>query len=133
MEINKLTIVKFRNDHGLSQDQLADILGVDIRTVQNYEGDKVIPKTKMKSIAKLFEDYEKRINSVKKLSEYEIFEIIEHIEDNEERFLLEKRFRRMIKRIGKRVYKEEDIIKEIEELRSKVNDLSNSSSVKNGL
>jgi len=44
--MNELDVRKIRKNLGLTQKQLAEKLGVDIKTVQNWESGKVVPKTK---------------------------------------------------------------------------------------
>lgn len=61
--MKKETIRELRKEHGLTQQQLADELGVDIRTVQYWEvkGRKV-SAPKRKFIAKFFKMEEKDID-----------------------------------------------------------------------
>ncbi len=44
--MNGLDVKKIRKNLGLTQKQLSEKLGVDIKTVQNWESGKVVPKTK---------------------------------------------------------------------------------------
>ncbi len=46
MEINASAIKKYRDDNNLSQEEFADVIGVSLRTVQNYESGAKIPKSK---------------------------------------------------------------------------------------
>lgn len=51
----KKTITELRQDKNLTQGQLADELGVDIKTVNNWENFRTnVPKTRRKFIAKYF-------------------------------------------------------------------------------
>ena len=52
--MNDLYIKKKRLKLGISQDELAKKIGVSIRTVQNWEAGKVIPKSKYAILQKLF-------------------------------------------------------------------------------
>lgn len=53
--MKELDIKQIRENFGYSQGTLADMLGVSIRTVQNWENGKVIPKTKKEFILSLIE------------------------------------------------------------------------------
>jgi DNA-binding XRE family transcriptional regulator len=44
--MNEINIKNLRKKKGISQEKLAEMLGVHLRTVQNYEGGGVIPKAK---------------------------------------------------------------------------------------
>lgn len=46
MEINNLQLKELRKKLGITQCELAKIIGVDIKTVQNWESGRKIPKTK---------------------------------------------------------------------------------------
>lgn len=46
MNMTNLEIKEFRKKHGLTQLALAKKLGVDIKTVQNWEAGKTVPTTK---------------------------------------------------------------------------------------
>lgn len=46
MKISKLDIVKFREKHKISQSDFAQLIGVSLRTVQNYEAGGKIPESK---------------------------------------------------------------------------------------
>lgn len=54
--MKEIDIKQIRENFGYSQGTLADMLGVSIRTVQNWENGKVIPKTKKEFILSLMED-----------------------------------------------------------------------------
>lgn len=56
MIMNALDIVKFRNSQGITQEELGEILGVDRRTIINYEQGKKIPATRMKILEYLIEN-----------------------------------------------------------------------------
>ena len=64
MTINSLDIREFRKKNGLTQGELAEILGLSERTVQNYESGGVIPKTKTAIFRKIFDNYDKGISEV---------------------------------------------------------------------
>lgn len=51
--MNKIEIKNFRKKFGLTQAALAKKLGVDIKTVQNWEAGKTIPTTKYEIFRKL--------------------------------------------------------------------------------
>jgi transcriptional regulator with XRE-family HTH domain len=53
--MKEIDIKQIRENFGYSQGTLADMLGVSIRTVQNWENGKVIPKTKKEFILSLVE------------------------------------------------------------------------------
>lgn len=53
--MKEIDIKQIRENFGYSQGTLADMLGVSIRTVQNWENGKVIPKTKKEFILNLME------------------------------------------------------------------------------
>lgn len=53
--MKEIDIKQIRENFGYSQGTLADMLGVSIRTVQNWENGKVIPKTKKEFILSLIE------------------------------------------------------------------------------
>lgn len=63
MIINSSDIKEFRKKHKLTQEKLADLIGVSWRTIQNYETGKVIPKSKITLFRVVFEKY----NQEKKL------------------------------------------------------------------
>lgn len=44
--MSELNVKEIRNDLGKSQSELASMLGVTLRTIQNWEAGKVIPKSK---------------------------------------------------------------------------------------
>lgn len=55
MEINEFgDIKKMRKNIGLTQSELAKAIGVDIKTVQNWEAGRPIPKTKYEILRKVF-------------------------------------------------------------------------------
>ncbi|WP_340074305.1 helix-turn-helix transcriptional regulator [Leptobacterium sp. I13] len=56
MDVNSLTIKKYREENGLTQMQLAEKLGVSFRTVQNYESGHPIPKSKLVLFRSLFKN-----------------------------------------------------------------------------
>ena len=53
MSINSLDIRKYREQNGLSQTDLAELVGVSFRTIQNYEAGHTIPKSKYAIFHKL--------------------------------------------------------------------------------
>lgn len=55
MEINGNQIIEYRKRKGLTQSQLADEIGITIRTIQNYESGTTIPMSKLKLFATLLE------------------------------------------------------------------------------
>lgn len=52
MEITGKYIIDFRKKYSLSQEELAEMLSVHRRTIQNWEGGGTIPKTKMGALEK---------------------------------------------------------------------------------
>lgn len=58
--MNDLDIKYIRKKLGISQKELAEILGVHYRTIQNYEDGGVIPKAKHTILCKLLEDNAKK-------------------------------------------------------------------------
>jgi len=58
MIIDAATIKSFRKRHRITQAKLAEILGVSHRTIQNYEDGNVIPKSKIRMLHKVFENYD---------------------------------------------------------------------------
>lgn len=54
MEVNSENIRKWREEYGLTQQELANHLGVSLRTVTNYEKGGKIPKAKTRMIWNLF-------------------------------------------------------------------------------
>lgn len=58
--MNDLDIKYIRKKLGVSQKELAEILGVHYRTIQNYEDGGVIPKAKHAILCKLLEDNVKK-------------------------------------------------------------------------
>lgn len=63
MEYTGADIKVFRERKGLTQSEFADLLGVDYRTIQNYESGKSIPNSKQKLIKFIIEDYENNVQS----------------------------------------------------------------------
>lgn len=53
LNMNALDVKEFRKKYGLTQSALAKKLGVDIKTVQNWEAGKTIPTTKYEIFRKL--------------------------------------------------------------------------------
>ena len=53
--MNSLDIVKIREEFGLSQTQFANLIGIDRRTVVNWEKGRVIPESKVMLIEMLVE------------------------------------------------------------------------------
>lgn len=61
--MNNLDIVKIREEFGFTQQQFADFIGVDRRTVINWEKGRLIPESKVMLIEMLLE--KKRNNNTK--------------------------------------------------------------------
>lgn len=59
METNNLSIKKFRKDHNITQEKLAELVGVSFRTIQNYEAGLKIPNSKTAIFRALFKNYGK--------------------------------------------------------------------------
>lgn len=59
MKISKIDIVNFRENHNISQSEFAKLIGVSLRTVQNYEAGGKIPESKNEILRKVFDNYEK--------------------------------------------------------------------------
>jgi transcriptional regulator with XRE-family HTH domain len=57
--MNKIDIFKIRQDLGLTQQKFADLLGVDRRTIINYEQGSKIPESKTKLLELLLADRKK--------------------------------------------------------------------------
>ena len=57
MIYNALDIKKFRKKYNLTQQELAEILGISFRTVQNYESGRAIPKNKHALLNEVFTKY----------------------------------------------------------------------------
>jgi len=53
--MNSIDIIKIREELGLSQIKLAEIIGVDRRTVINWEQRRKIPESKTKLLALLLQ------------------------------------------------------------------------------
>jgi|GEM_PF-583445 len=67
-DITETDIKNFRKQNGLTQTQLSDLVGVTLRTIQNWEDGKVIPSTKMKKLKLvLSKSYETPINFSKNI------------------------------------------------------------------
>jgi len=54
--MNNLDIIKIREELGLSQLKFAELIGVDRRTVINYEQGKIIPESKKKLLNLLLQE-----------------------------------------------------------------------------
>lgn len=61
MKINASDIKNFREKHRLTQAELAELLGVSTRTVQHYENERVIPKSKQGLFQSVFSSYPLRL------------------------------------------------------------------------
>lgn len=57
MKINAIEIKNFRNKYRLTQSELAELVGVSYRTIQNYEKGVPIPKSKVQLFQRIFEGY----------------------------------------------------------------------------
>ncbi|WP_272149104.1 helix-turn-helix domain-containing protein [Tenacibaculum aiptasiae] len=64
MEITSEEIIIFRRQFNLTQEKLAELLGVSERTIQNYESGSKIPKSKNVIFSNLFKSYGKSKISV---------------------------------------------------------------------
>lgn len=53
--MNELEIKNLRKKLGLTQKKLSELLSVDIKTVQNWESGKAIPKSKLERLQQLSE------------------------------------------------------------------------------
>lgn len=58
MIVSSLDIKQFREKQGLTQSELAELVGVTLRTIQNYEAGGEIPKSKDVIFHMLFKQYE---------------------------------------------------------------------------
>lgn len=67
MEINALTIKKYRKKNHITQEEFAEMIGVSFRTVQNYEAGSTIPKSKHAILRELL--YPKKENTASILNE----------------------------------------------------------------
>lgn len=63
--MNDLDIIKIRRDLGKTQQEFAEFLGVDRRTVINYEQGKKIPASRIKLLEILLSNNEKQIHEIK--------------------------------------------------------------------
>lgn len=96
MIITGLDIKRFRKKNNLTQGELAELLGISERTVQNYESGGVIPNTKTAIFQKIFMEYEKDDDEVyleKNGVKVSIEEMTRFILYNEEAFFNDKGFK----------------------------------------
>lgn len=56
MELSGLDIIDLRKKFNFSQEKLAELIGVSLRTVQNYEAGKKIPQSKYAILHKLINE-----------------------------------------------------------------------------
>ena len=56
LEINDISIKEFREKHRLSQTEFAELTGLSLRTVQNYEGGKKIPNFQYAKLRKVMQE-----------------------------------------------------------------------------
>lgn len=64
MEINALKLKEYRKKHNITQLELAELLGVSFRTVQNYEAGGKIPQSKHEMLRRILHHYEKEITGI---------------------------------------------------------------------
>jgi transcriptional regulator with XRE-family HTH domain len=62
--MNKIDIFKIREELGLTQQKFADLIGVDRRTVINYEQGSKIPESKTKLLEMLLAEKRKPKNNI---------------------------------------------------------------------
>jgi len=96
MIISGLYIKEFRKKNNLTQSELAELLGISERTVQNYESGGVIPNTKTAIFRKTFDDYQKENSKVfleKEGVKISIEEMTRFIMYNEAAFFNDKGFK----------------------------------------
>ncbi len=130
MEIKGIEIKEFREKHNLSQEEFAELIGVALRTVQNYEAEGVIPKTKFKLLRFVFNTYNKSTGR-NSLSDFPTLEIIEFLIDNKEEFRKYPDYKQFLKREFMEEEYKPELESKIEELTKKVEELYKSR-VKNG-
>ncbi|WP_408041134.1 helix-turn-helix domain-containing protein [Tenacibaculum amylolyticum] len=63
MVITSKTIKDFRKENNITQQALAELIGVTWRTIQNYESGGKIPKSKNVLFSNVFEEFSKKIES----------------------------------------------------------------------
>ncbi|MCF2875405.1 MULTISPECIES: helix-turn-helix domain-containing protein [unclassified Tenacibaculum] len=109
MEKNKLNsedIKQLRKELGLNQTQLAEKLGVSMRTVQNWEGEqRNIPDWVSNSIRNLgVNDNSSKLILEKEGVKINIEELVTFIVNNEEAFMNEKAFTNIIEiKVAKKI------------------------------
>lgn len=112
-------IKRFRKSKGLTQEQLAKIIGVSKRTILNYEKGEMIPKTKiniLKEIIYKSSDSEiKNAASTSDISEIEIIKAIDYLLKNNDVFMKNQVFRTYIKSRAMQIKTDEEIKAKIDE------------------
>jgi transcriptional regulator with XRE-family HTH domain len=76
--ISPAEIIQYRKRHGLNQEDLARMIGVSIRTVQNYEHGGKIPQSKM-GLFKSLLDAELKENELKDFQSNDLNDVFEGI------------------------------------------------------
>ena len=69
MEITAKNINEKRKSLGITQKELADIIGVSFQTIQNWEGGKKIPKSKYQILGNFLDSNESMVNKDVKVKE----------------------------------------------------------------
>jgi len=102
-QVNAETIIGFRKKKGISQHELAELIGVHWRTIQNYESGAKIPESKIRLFTSLFQqvDAENKLEETETaenpmLGKYTISNVVDFIMENRSRFLSHPVFRVLI-------------------------------------
>lgn len=103
--MNKLEVKKIREELGLTQQELANTLDSNIRTIQKWEsGESEIRKSTAYMLNELRTKGTLDNSNKKILSEEEVKEIVYKVATNEERFMQEKIFSNIIElRVAKKI------------------------------
>lgn len=70
MKIKAIDISKFRDKHGISQTDFAKLIGVSLRTVQNYESGGKIPDSKHEILHNIIKTYRSDTTYQEDLKDY---------------------------------------------------------------
>ncbi|MDC6352441.1 hypothetical protein PP178_12845 [Zeaxanthinibacter sp. PT1] len=95
MEITGKEIIDYRKVNKLKQDDLASILGVAVRTIQNYEAGGKIPQSRKSQLKSLLHENKR---TTKKLQEIDLDELIQWLTLHREQLELNPKWNAFIKR-----------------------------------